>query len=116
MTKKLSNRENSGIEKLEKLYRKIYIRLVRIIYSSIFSFLEDEFLNGLLENVRKGNGRWKKIVVNVLRRIYTTEEEEEIGRKDRCFEFITGEPYRRAWPVIIKLAFIHEIIIDPVNE
>lgn len=116
MTKKLSNREKSEIEKLKKLFKKIYIRLVRIIYSSIFSFLEDEFLNGSLENVRKGNGRWKKVARNVLRRIYTTEEEEEIGRKDRCFEFITGEPYRRAWPVIIKLAFIHEIIIDPVNE
>lgn len=55
MTKKLSNREKSEIEKLKKLFKKIYIRLVRIIYSSIFSFLE-EFLNGSLENVRKGNG------------------------------------------------------------
>lgn len=81
MTKKLSNRENSGIEKLEKLFRKIYIRLVRIIYSFIFSFLE-EFLNDSLENVRRGmetNGRWKKVARNVLRRIYTTE----VGGRNR---------------------------------
>lgn len=57
----------------------------------------------------------KETSQRVKKDLYNKGGGEEIGR-DRCFAFITGEPYRRAWPVIIKLAFIHEIIIDPLNE